>query len=386
METNDYLGSFAQENVTFQTRVVKTANVGDNYWKVMVFVESARYINDASAFVAVKGSSTIKAATVTADTYAEITKGLLQSWLTDLFVSGFTGDVYLVTPTTGDIGSGGAAAWVTAMETAYDLLKPYAYWKTVLVGASVTSAEMIAAAPALATKCLADKELLSGPVCLPYSTATPATTSSDALYTAVEGKYVFMAQCADATRNAALFSLGLALAAINGSGTPVGNQFDMVGTQNFIPSATGTEALLTRTERGNLNDLGIQTFKYVGDNTEAVAAEGGETLDKVTISAQWVLCYVAYMVKVRVAKLMTTRNFYKNESNYIKILGILAQEINLFGTTGSGRLEQVKLTAPAFSSLPPSDADELIVPDAWEATYVDNVRKVTITGTLYIGA
>ena len=37
MDTNDFLGSFAQENVSFSTQIVRTASVGDNYWTAMVF-------------------------------------------------------------------------------------------------------------------------------------------------------------------------------------------------------------------------------------------------------------------------------------------------------------------------------------------------------------
>ena len=47
MDTNDFLGSVAQEDVAFTTRVVKTSAVGDNFWKVMVFIESDRFV-DAS--------------------------------------------------------------------------------------------------------------------------------------------------------------------------------------------------------------------------------------------------------------------------------------------------------------------------------------------------
>ena len=38
MDTNDFLGSVAQEDVQFTTRIIKTSQVGDNYWKAMIFV------------------------------------------------------------------------------------------------------------------------------------------------------------------------------------------------------------------------------------------------------------------------------------------------------------------------------------------------------------
>ena len=39
MDTNDFLGSFAQENVSFTTRVVKTSAVGDNYKLNLLFYD-----------------------------------------------------------------------------------------------------------------------------------------------------------------------------------------------------------------------------------------------------------------------------------------------------------------------------------------------------------
>ena len=88
------------------------------------------------------------------------------------------------------------------------------------------------------------------------------------------------------------------------------------------------------------------------------------------------------MVKVNVAKLITKRGFYRNEDNYNRILSVLVAQLNIFGTAGS--LKDIKVTAPAYAELP-SGSDEIIIPNAWVAKYVDIIRKVTITGSLYIG-
>ena len=67
MDSNDFLGSVAQENVSFTTRVVHATRVGDNFWKVMIFVENDRFVDSsADTWTAVPGSSTLKALTVTA--------------------------------------------------------------------------------------------------------------------------------------------------------------------------------------------------------------------------------------------------------------------------------------------------------------------------------
>ena len=128
MDPNDFLGSFAQENVSFTTKVIRTAVVGDNFWKVMIFVENNRFVNsDTEYWIGVPGSSTLKALTVTVDDYAEHTSGLLRSWLYDLFCTGFNGDCILVACGTNITDDN--ASFITSMETAYDLLKAYAYHK-----------------------------------------------------------------------------------------------------------------------------------------------------------------------------------------------------------------------------------------------------------------
>ena len=174
MDTNDFLGSFAQENVAFATRIVKTASVGDNFWKVMIFVENDRFVDAKdTSWIAVPGSSTIKALTVTADNYAEYTSGLLRSWLYDLFCNGFTGDCILVA--CADKVDEEFSGFISAMETAYGLMKAYAYHKTCCVckGASPdVSAIIPEVAVSLASLCAEDKGLLSSAPYFPYSTST----------------------------------------------------------------------------------------------------------------------------------------------------------------------------------------------------------------------
>lgn len=386
MDTNDFLGSFAQENVSFATQVVKTAVVGDNYWKVMVFVENDRFVDSTTEdWVVVPGSTTIKALSVSSSDYAEYTTGLLRSWLYDLFCNGFTGDCILVACDAKiDTDS---TSFITAMETAYDLLKAYAYHKTCCV---CTGTDETAISPdvavSLATKCASDKGLLSSAPYFPYTTSTPSQPDTDVLYAAIKasGKDAFFSAHQDTTRNASLYSLGLAMSTVNGSGTCVGNSFDMVKSQ-MITSSGPDGTSLSKGVRTSLKDLNIQTFKPVGDNTGAVAAIGASTINGDVVQATWIIAYITYMVKVQVAQMITEGNFLKNASNYARIIATMVAWIQKFGDNGSGRLSEISITAPAFSSVS-SAADEIIIPNAWKATYVDQVREVQITGTLYIGA
>lgn len=431
MADNDFLGSYAQENVLFNTRVVRTSVVGDNFYKVMIFTENSRFVDASeSNWTKVPGSTAAKALTVTAADYAEYTKGLLKSWLYDLFCSGFTGDCIIVacgdvttntsyeqvTVPTGNPSlqgyyeeSGGVytlstdtsvessktyytaketadtTSYVEGMTAAYNLVKAYAYHKTVCAGGASSLNPEIALA--FAKLCADDKGLLSSAPLYPYSTATPETPDSDPIYKALNTAKVdaFMSAHQDITRNASLVSLGIALASYNGSGTPVGNNMEMTAT-SMLTSSGPSGAGLAKGIRDMLAGINIQTWKPVGDNTGNVAAFGALTLNGDTYSATWIVAYVTYMVKVRVAQMLTEGNFLKNSRNYTRIINTLVSQLGAFNASGSGRLSDILITAPAYGQLPEAAGDEIVVPNAWEATYVSNLRKVTITGTLYIGA
>lgn len=435
MDTNDFLGSVAQEDVAFTTRVVKTASLGDNFWKAMVFVESDRFVDaSGAAWTLVPGSSTIKALTVTANDFAEHTTGVLRSWLYDLFCNGFTGDCILVACAPHNEGetvivysangtdfftdaemtqpavipSGvtpvatgvehqysyqtdpSSEEFITKQEEAYNLLKAYAYHKTVCAAPTVALDGAFAldagVALALAKLCANDKGLLSSAPYFPFSTATPETPESDLIYATLKANNAdaFMSAHQDTTRNAALYSLGLAMATLNGSGTCVGNSMDMTKS-SMITSSGRDGSNLSKTIRDNLKNLNIQTFKPVGDNSGSVAAKGASTLSGDIVQATWIVSYVTYMTKVAIAQLITVPNFLKNQDNYNRMVGVMMSYLGKFGKNGSGRLQALTSLAPTFEDLPAAKEDVIIIPDAWSARYVDQVREVQITGTLYIG-
>lgn len=424
MTTNDFLGSFAQENVSFSTQIVKTATVGDNYWTVMVFCATDEYVTPTAAngWEDAPGLSSCKVIAVQADTYASVTTGKLASWLYDLFINGFTGNCILVAPaasTAADVytyesvspagtENPSTEGWyeydsstetysastdttvdtsktyytrestpgfVAAMEEAYEALKPYAYHKTVCVGDALLEASAIS----LAKKSASDT-YLSGCPLLPQSSSDLTTGLYPKLKAASAD--AFMGWHTDTTRNPALYSLGLALGAYNASGTVVGNGMDMTASSNITASNDGSNP--TTGQKTVLKAAYVQYFKTVGDNSGNVAAETDKTILGNTYAANWILGYVTYMVKVRVAQMLTTRNFYKNANNYSKILQALQDYLGMFAT--GGMLEQVVISAPAYADLPEAASDEITIPNAWSAVYVNHLRKVTITGTLYIGS
>ena len=435
MDTNDFLGSVAQEDVQFTTRIVKTSQVGDNYWKVMIFVESDRFVNaEDIGWTPVPGSAICKALTVTANDYTEHTTGVLRSWLYDLFCNGFSGDCILITCGPHDAGSTvtvystdgvsffsdpemsipatipegasptstgesnkysytvapSSTAFIAAMEKAYGLVKAYAYHKTVCANPVLALESPFTVNPevavAIADLCAYDKGLLSSAPYFPFSSGTPEDLMSDPLYAALKNadKDAFLSAHQDKTRNTALYSLGLAMSILNGSGTSVGNSMDMIKSSAITPSGPNGQNL-SKPVRDILYAANIQSFKPVGDNSGNVAAKGASTIKGEVVQAMWIVAYITYMVKVGVARLVTTPNYLKNAANYGRILGVVSNYLKKFGQEGSGRLKDIQITAPSFGGLPAANGDQIIVPEAWSAHYVDQVREVQITGTLYIG-
>ena len=74
----------------------------------------------------------------------------------------------------------------------------------------------------------------------------------------------------------------------------------------------------------------------------------------------------------------------KNQKTYGSLLDAVIANIKT--QINNGRIEGFKLTAPSFAELPKSNGHTIVIPNAWEGTYVDNVRKVKISGTLTVAA
>jgi hypothetical protein len=172
---------------------------------------------------------------------------------------------------------------------------------------------------------------------------------------------------------------------LNGSGTAVGNSFDMVETKIIDASGALGTALDVSTQTV-LKEAKIAYFKPVGDTTGGVALRGAETITGNVVPAIWIVDYCNYVNKVKTARYITKMNTLRTNSVYQGILLLLSSTVNLFtAKSGSGRLTAFSVTAPSFDKLP-SSGDTITVPNGWSATYVDNIRNVQVYGTLTIPA
>lgn len=381
---DDYQGSIAQENVSFSTSVVLDTTPGDNFYKLMVLVglsqagESLETVPVAETLLEFTSSS-----------YLTETKGLLKKWLAAFFAGASSSKVYVLVFVDQALGvwdeAGLESAMVKYADRAY--FKGMLYYPTEGAALVLTKQDYVAY-EALATIQKADSKLTAPILINEYDVlalTTPDVTISGLLKDAVlDGFSVYHATALDTAPVYA--QLGITLGFLNSSGTPVGNSMDYVAT-NTINASGAAGAALGPTPQGILKAANIGYFKPVGNGTGYVALIGGVSLLGDVVAAEWIVQYNDFYNEIKVAELITRMNSFKNRATYSMILAIMGVQLERFAdTVGTGRLTNLKITAPVFAKLPTAPGDTINIPNAWVATYVDNVREVQVQGTLIISA
>lgn len=378
-------GSIAQVNVQFPIETVIEPVSGENYTKALIFMPLAK----AEEYLpAVESPAAGQKIELDSSNYGKLTGGLLKTWLVPFFTSAQAAKIAVAiydVDTTRKVPDGDGTKQETVPATApiekvYESFKYYAYFKFGIADSGDYNTLQVQ----LARLCKAD------PL---YSQLWVGTSDGQALkkesllVSALKGAAadVRIIYNPDATINAALAQLGATLAQINATGTPVGNDIDMLAFNTIGASgaddADGNPTNLDATQKAALDEQKIGYNTYVGDGTENVVTEGSQTLQGNVAGAQWVKSYIEYMCKIRTANFITKRNKFRNNDQYQAILLILSDVVKDF--LNFGRLADFKITAPVFSDLSKS-ADAIVVPNAWEATYIDKLRSVTVYGTLYV--
>lgn len=185
----------------------------------------------------------------------------------------------------------------------------------------------------------------------------------------------------------AMYQLGRTLGYLNAeTGTCIGNSLDMVqcSLQDVLPTGSVGPSELEACDATVVNFFesnNLNYFKPLGNSTGAVVNKGGKDIKGVVPGANWLTNYVNYMVRVGCAEIITVMNTFKSRLTYQKCINQINTHMSGFVTLG--RVESFQITAPAYGAIE-SAGDVLVIPEAWEGYYVDNVRKVRISGTLYI--
>lgn len=368
--SNDFFLSIAQKYMLFITQFVKVVVAGDNYKKAMIFVsdtDSATYLSSAQT-----AGYTVEVSYFDYQTYA---KGKLKTWLDDYFAENKIATCFIV------VWDDGATFSSAGLATEYALVSTNAYFK---LGIHATHQKDVDLAGA--TLCTADPLLSQWWMGTADSTILTATEDNEADLIIDATKDARIIYHPDATRNGALFQLGLSLGQNNSTQTPVGNSLDFIQTD--LITASGTAGInLTSVEAGNCKDQYVGYFTTLGDSSGRVALDGVGGAGLTTLGhepcAYWIASYVDFVSSVYSAQFMTQINRFRNDATYQGVLAILVNQLQKFSTLG--RLSNLKITAPKFSDLTLT-ADSFVVPNAWSATFVGNARQCTVSGTLFIPA
>ena len=378
---SQFKGSIAQTNVNFPIETVITPMAGENYSRAVIFMNLA---NAATYLPGVDTPAAGDLIELNSNNYGTLTGGKLKNWLVPFFTKATTAKVGIAifdTDTTDTSGGEPVVVPATApLATVYEAKKMYGYFKFACEEAAgyntlqVDLSNLCKADPLYSVLWIGTDD---GAVLLKTSVLMSALVAA--------GSTARVIYNSNSNINGALAQLGATLATANATGTPVGNSVDMVAFNTIQASGAadenGEHVNLTATEKAALDDQKIGYQTWVGDGTENVDTEGSLYLNGDSVGANWVKAYIEYMCKVKVANFMSRMNTFRNNQTYQAILLILTDQVNPF--LEFGRLDNFVIKAASFDKLPTS-GDQITVPDAWEATYIDDVREVTVYGTLYL--
>lgn len=400
---NDFNGSVAQQDVTISTEVVRTSTVGGNFYENVLYVTDrfSSFGADTPVYPVVKKDNFSDIL----DDYAYFTdaeKKIIKGNLNSLFAYGTDLKVYIIPST--ELNNYKMLGYFTYLDLEWNITDGTVTDYSLSAGASDTLTNV---------KTVLDKAFTTLLVDLPVDPAnvkgTSTTTTNGTLglvSTFAIDATVFarpaMPTGTEAATNAfvdsngdpigyspALYQIGYTLSFVNESGVPVGNSTDMkaLNFQNILPTAdTNTEVLsgCSVTFADFFETVKVNYFKPVGNGTMQLNNFGGWTILGNCTTAEWIVAYLNFMNRVSCATIITSGRALKNTKTYSSLLD--AVKANIAGQIRNERIEQFKLTAPSFNELPKTNGHTISIPNAWEGVYVDNVRKVKISGTLTVVA
>ena len=390
----DFKNSVAHLDVDVQTAVSVSSIVGENFWKFLYIT------NETIASL----SSAANPLLITADTYSDVVDSLnidnadkvalIKKNLASLFEYAPSVQGYFITADT------------------YEKFKYYAYWcyleteYELDIGSSKlkftdATATMMATIDAKKDKAFSGFIADLAVDATASITAAPTSVVDDFMVTlgALTVAVCFFARGAtnefawkggdiSIGYSPALYQLGRTLGYINSTGTSIGNSTDGVACtfQDVLPTRSTSTSVLVNASALFINwcqNNKVAYFKTVGNGTSQVSCYGGWTLKNTCLSADWIVAYVNYMAKVRIAEIITVMNTYRNGFLYGKCLSALSTIIAPFITLG--RVRNFTITAPSWAEAQNlGDRQTIVIPDAWTGIYVDNDRKVRIQGNLTI--
>lgn len=400
---NDFNGSVAQQDVSISTDVVRTATVGGNFYENVLYVTDrfSSFGGDSPVYPVVKKSNY---ADVLND-YAYFTdaeKKIVKGNLASLFAYGTDLKVYIIPST--ELSNYKLYGYFTYLDLEWNTTDgtetDYALSST----AQTTITNVKGALDNAFTSLLIDVAIdpvnakgndttttagTYGLITAYTMDATPFARPAMITGTASQNNAFVDASGDPIGYSPALYQIGKTLATLNASGTPVGSSTDMTALdfQNVMPTAdTSTDVLVgaSVTFADYFESVKINYFKPVGNGTMQLTNFGGWTILGNCTTADWIVAHLNFMNRVACATIITSGRALKNARTYNELLD--AVKANIAGQVKNERITEFKMTAPSFAELPKTNGHTISIPNAWEGVYVDNVRKIKISGTLTVAA
>ena len=376
---NDFQGSIAQQYVRFTTIFALQTNPGAQFGKGMIYVDQATLSGVWSGSYLAPG----KDFEVTPQNFSALVTGGLLNKLTGYFAANSIASI---------IVSCWDATAPSGIQTAYAATKYDAFWKTMYLDGIGLEATRNSYAVKLAVAAFPDVGIFSQ-VGFGVKDAdvlnAASTTSLPYLITQSAGDALVVYQDPTAsTTDPWLDQLGITLGALNGTATAVGNATDYIAT--LTRNASGPAGVnLDPISQAALVQQNVGWWLTLGDGTGQVALRNLKTIKGDVAGAKWVTAYIDYVASIQATEFLTSpatpQGKRRNNSNYQAILSTLAGIAGPFTDKGGiGDLSGfTTAVAPPFSQVG-GTGTSLIVPHAWQASYVQGIHDVLVQGTLFI--
>lgn len=381
--SNDYAGSIAQQFVHFTTTQSIITNPGATFGRAMMFLDQTTASGGLWLGSALLPGEDFE---LTAQNYAALTGGALRDILAGYFATNQIASMMLA------IWDSAAGAYA-GLISAYDELKYDAYFKTMYLAGLGNEAVQNAAAAKLAELGFPDTGIFTQ---VGFGTKVAdnlddgSTTSLTYVINQSSGDAVIVYGDASQNTDPWLDQLGVTLGGLNGTGTAIGNALDMIATATR--EASGTDgANLGPVDVAALKAQFVGYWSTLGNNSGQVALYNPKTIKEAVYAADWFVAYLNFVMSIAATEWLTDpatpQGKRRNNANYQAILGIIGAKAGPFTEKGGiGVIDGfTTAVAPAFKDLPAS-GDAFVIPHAWEATFVQNAREITVQGTLYIQA
>lgn len=380
----DYVNSVAQQDVSVSTETVVSSVVGENFQRVL-------YVTSATVEPTMVTKATYESAITGLSALTTSQRALMTQALNSLFDYGTDVTVFIISADS--YAQYKYKAYFTYIEPSYEINS-----ETSVPGVATDMS-------AILSQITLDKEFsaLFTDLAVPVSLAKTGTTQQlqaalSPLLTQLNALTEITVAARGSTDGYAfedgyspiMYQIGRTLGFLNVTGTPIGNAFDMAACNRADvlvtrDMSTDTVESVDATVATFFEDNNVCYFKPIGNGTAQLVNYGASSLRSEIVGVAWIRAYINYMTKIACAQNMTRMNTFKDAFLYSECLSDMMTYVNRF--VALRRLTNARQTAPSFGEAAAlSDGRSIVIPHAWEATYVDQVRTAKVSGTLYVAA